>query len=434
MDEQRRLPYHTYTPATYANVTGNGLRVHVHGFMSYENRVSRSRLDWSVETFALWRSTIKKNWFKKGYYELSPSEADQARSIMSAWLELPISDAKIDIANPFGNYVSFPGKTSSWGYYDDWVTIPLGNYQPDNATIQAFTLSVTPHLPQRKALTYKGPSALSTFNFSVYVVPPQGLTIFSDVDDILREAEVWSIPKQALLNVFARPFKPWMNMPQIYAHWAIEIPSVHFHYASETPITHGWFYERGLQAYGYPAGTYEMRSMDWGEVAHITPGPRMNMLIRALETFTERKFILVGDTSSPGCVAAYARLAAEYPDQVQCILVRDVDRTREDNWFSIDPKLFASIPINKYLMFPDPDSLLQLDTDHLSRVANGTATGCFPPSVRPANSLTPPARVHTKTPDFIRALGWRLNCDVLWMIGKRATERPDRHCMFDRRD
>ncbi|KAK5001626.1 hypothetical protein LTR28_012442 [Elasticomyces elasticus] len=248
MDEKRRLPYHTYTPATYANVTGDGLRVHVHGFMSYENKVSRSRLDWSVETFALWRSTIKKNWFKKGYYELSPSEADQARSIMSAWLELPISDAKIDIANPFGNYVSFPGKTSSWGYYDDWVTIPLGNYQPDNATIQAFTLSVTPHLPQRKALTYKGPSALSTFNFSVYVVPPQGLTIFSDVDDILREAEVWSIPKQALLNVFARPFKPWMNMPQIYAHWAIEIPSVHFHYASETPITHGWFYERGLQA------------------------------------------------------------------------------------------------------------------------------------------------------------------------------------------
>jgi hypothetical protein len=43
----------------------------------------------------------------------------------------------------------------------------------------------------------------------------EGLTIVSDVDDILRVAEIWN-PKQMIFNTFVRAFRPWLEMPQIY--------------------------------------------------------------------------------------------------------------------------------------------------------------------------------------------------------------------------
>jgi hypothetical protein len=43
----------------------------------------------------------------------------------------------------------------------------------------------------------------------------EGLTIVSDVDDILRVAEIWN-PKQMIFNTFVRTFQPWLEMPQIY--------------------------------------------------------------------------------------------------------------------------------------------------------------------------------------------------------------------------
>jgi hypothetical protein len=45
--------------------------------------------------------------------------------------------------------------------------------------------------------------------------PSQGLTIISDVDDILRGAEIWN-PKQMIFNTFVRPFQPWLDMNRIY--------------------------------------------------------------------------------------------------------------------------------------------------------------------------------------------------------------------------
>jgi phosphatidate phosphatase APP1 len=71
-------------------------------------------------------------------------------------------------------------------------------------------------------------------NATAYLVPPKGITIISDIDDILRVTKIYD-PKEGLLNSFARSFVPWMNMPEIYANWSKTVPNMHYHYLTTTP-------------------------------------------------------------------------------------------------------------------------------------------------------------------------------------------------------
>ena len=73
-----------------------------------------------------------------------------------------------------------------------------------------------------------------TGNATTYLVPPIGITIISDIDDILRVTKIYD-PKEGLLNSFARPFTPWLNMPDIYANWSKTLGNFHFHYLTTTP-------------------------------------------------------------------------------------------------------------------------------------------------------------------------------------------------------
>lgn len=73
-----------------------------------------------------------------------------------------------------------------------------------------------------------------TGNATAYLVPPTGITVVSDIDDILRLTQIYD-PKNGLLNTFARPFTPWLNMPDIYANWSKSFDNFHFHYLTTTP-------------------------------------------------------------------------------------------------------------------------------------------------------------------------------------------------------
>ncbi len=73
-----------------------------------------------------------------------------------------------------------------------------------------------------------------TGNATAYLVPPEGITIVSDIDDILRVTKIYD-PKEGLLNSFARAFTPWMDMPELYSNWSKTLPDFHFHYLTTTP-------------------------------------------------------------------------------------------------------------------------------------------------------------------------------------------------------
>lgn len=117
--------------------------------------------------------------------------------------------------------------TTSQGDFDEFTLLqnttgPSGGaLLPGNATLSIQTLNVYAR-------------GTDTGNATAYLVPPVGLTIVSDIDDVLRVTKIY-VPKEGLLNSFARPFTPWLNMPEIYEAWARTVPDFHFHYLTTTP-------------------------------------------------------------------------------------------------------------------------------------------------------------------------------------------------------
>ncbi len=106
--------------------------------------------------------------------------------------------------------VKLPYSTTTQGDFDAFVQIESDGLADGNQTSDIQRLNVDT-------------VGSNIGNATAYLVPPTGLSIISDIDDILRITKIYQ-PKEGLLNSFARPFVPWENMPEIYANWSRSIP------------------------------------------------------------------------------------------------------------------------------------------------------------------------------------------------------------------
>lgn len=176
--------------------------------------------------------------------------------------------------------VIFPYETTSEGDFDAFVPIQAQGLIAGNATQQIQIADIYT-------------TGTDTGNATAYFVPDTGLTIISDIDDILRVTKIWA-PKEGLLNSFARPFTPWMNMPEIYANWSSNIPNFHFHYLTTTPeqVTRNYM---DFIYKTYPLGSFDTRPLNFSNVQE-TLSVRKILLEKIFQTYPKRKFILIADT------------------------------------------------------------------------------------------------------------------------------------------
>jgi phosphatidate phosphatase APP1 len=132
-------------------------------------------------------------------------------------------------------------------------------------------------------------------NATSYLVPTEGMTVVSDIDDILRVTKIWQ-PAEGLNNTSVYPFRQWMNMPDIYANWSRSFPEMHFHYLTTTPeqITRNYMQ---FTYNTYPGGSFDTRPLKFSDVS-ATLSIRKFLLDKIFLTFPHRKFILVADTSN----------------------------------------------------------------------------------------------------------------------------------------
>lgn len=200
-------------------------------------------------------------------------------------------------------------------------------------------------------------------NSTAYLVPPTGITIVSDIDDILRITKIYE-PKEGLLNSFARAFVPWMNMPDIYANWSRSLPNgTHFHYLTTTPeqVTRNYM---DFIYKTYPGGSFDTRPLNFSDVS-ATLSIRLFLLNKVFDTFPDRKFVLVADTSNSDVMKDYPQLAHDRPNQVQCIFLRNTSATDDGDKFPYDTSGFQGLNNKSYMFFRTPDDLMGLD------IANG---------------------------------------------------------------
>jgi phosphatidate phosphatase APP1 len=255
-----------------------------------------------------------------------------------------------------------PDETTDQGDFDTFVTLKnastSGRYLlPGNGTASI------------QAINYYATNTTSG-NATAYLVPPIGITIISDIDDILRVTKIYQ-PAQGLLNSFANPFTPWMNMPEIYANWSRSIPDFHFHYLTTTPEQITANYMDYIYNY-YPLGSFDTRPLNFSDVS-ATLSIRKFLLEKIFQTYPKRKFILVADTSNSDVMKDYPLMATEFPGQVACILLRNTSATDSGDKFPYDTSGFAGLNQNMFMFFTVPNDLTHLD------IVNGQ---CYNSSVK----------------------------------------------------
>ncbi|MFN7140092.1 MAG: phosphatidate phosphatase App1 family protein [Limisphaerales bacterium] len=177
-----------------------------------------------------------------------------------------------------------------------------------------------------RAVTQPGDERI--FTGIIYLVEPQGLTVVSDIDDTIKITEVLS-RRSALLNTFAREFRPVPGMTDLYRRWAAD-SAIHFHYLSASP---GQLYPplaEFLQSNRFPPGSVHLRAFDSKkEILRLTSPTKYKPFIieDLLLRYPERRFVLVGDSGEMD-PEIYGDIARKYPGRVEKIFIRDVTGER----------------------------------------------------------------------------------------------------------
>jgi hypothetical protein len=110
----------------------------------------------------------------------------------------------------------------------------------------------------------------------------------------------------------------------------------------------------------YPGGSFDTRPLNFSDVS-ATLSIRKFLLQKIFETFPERKFVLVADTSNSDVMRDYPKLATDFPEQVQCIFLRNTSATDPGDQFPYDTSGFKDIKQSKYMFFVNADDLTNLD-------------------------------------------------------------------------
>lgn len=130
-------------------------------------------------------------------------------------------------------------------------------------------------------------------------------------------------------------------MPAIYQNWSTSLPNMHFHYLTTTPEQITRNYMQYIYS-SYPGGSFDTRPLNFSDVS-ATLSIRLFLLQKIFETFPQRKFILIADTSNSDVMKDYPQMATDYPDQVQCIFLRNTTATDPGDKFPYDTSGFKNL-------------------------------------------------------------------------------------------
>jgi len=204
-----------------------------------------------------------------------------------------------------------------------------------------------------RAVTGPG-ELLHRFRGEALIVPAQGLSIISDIDDTIKRTQVRD-RREMLLNTFARRFEAAPGMAAYYRALA-QTPGTRFHYLSASPMQLYPPLADFVRDAGFPTGSMHLReSTTWRT---LIPGDqdsrahKLGVIERLLADFPQRRFMLVGD-SGESDPEIYAQVARTHPERIDSIAIRDV--TGEDNraeryravFNGMDPALWQILPSDR---------------------------------------------------------------------------------------
>ncbi|CAA2103494.1 phosphatidate phosphatase App1 family protein [Variovorax paradoxus] len=189
-------------------------------------------------------------------------------------------------------------------------------------------LSVTPAAPpqwvQFHGVTGPG-ELLHRFRGQAQIVPAEGLSVISDIDDTIKHTQVRD-RREMLLNTFSRRFEAAPRMAAWYRALA-KTPGTRFHYLSASPIQLYPALSDFIRNADFPAGSMHLReSTTWRTLvpaAEDSRAHKLGVIDRLIAEFPQRRFVLVGD-SGEADPELYAQTFRTHPQRIDAIVIRDV--------------------------------------------------------------------------------------------------------------
>jgi len=197
-----------------------------------------------------------------------------------------------------------------------------------------------------------------TFTGRIQCVPPQGVTIISDVDDTIKVSDVTN-RKELIKNTFTRPFRAVPGMAAQYQAW--EQRGAIFHYLSASPWQLYLPLDEFREQEGFPAGVWSMKHFRLTDRSAIEffgnqQAYKSALLRRIFAEFPERVFVLIGDTGEQD-PEIFGAIAREFPKQVLRVFIRESQTpAAEPARFA---KAFDKLPPEAWHVFSNPAELAE---------------------------------------------------------------------------
>lgn len=194
------------------------------------------------------------------------------------------------------------------------------------------------------------------FRGTLHLLPPRGLSVIADIDDTLKVSEVAS-KRRLLANTFLNEYEMVEGMEALLRDWREAGASLH--YVSSTP----WQLHEALEAFfterALPGGSFHLKKFRWRDRSFfdLLASPKKTKrksLTPLFDAFPERRFVLMGDSVEKD-PEIYAQLAADHPERVASILIRDLDGG--DSGAKRYRKAFKGLPEERWRVFREVSEL-----------------------------------------------------------------------------
>jgi phosphatidate phosphatase APP1 len=191
------------------------------------------------------------------------------------------------------------------------------------------------------------------FTGEVLLVPERGISLISDIDDTVKISEV--LDKKRLMDrTFYQNFAAVEGMADLYRQ--LEARGIPLHFVSSSP----WHLYAPLAEFfetsGFPAFTVSLKTirlkdssiLDLFKGGDVTKPRQIEPL---LESFPERRFLLVGDSGEQD-PEVYRAMMRKYPQQIIATYIRNVSgATVDDSRFG---PLVAEFGAERFVLFAEP--------------------------------------------------------------------------------
>lgn len=196
------------------------------------------------------------------------------------------------------------------------------------------------------------------FTANVYVSPPDGFGVISDVDDTIKVSNV--LDKLALArSTLLEEAKPVDGMPELYQSLATSLNRPAFFYVSGSPFQLYPFLHEFIET-TYPQGPLVLQNLTVFDVQGLlnfagsdgVQEYKVKMIDRIVGMYPAKKFLAIGDSTQRD-PETYAEAFKKYPDLIACTWIRTVQGA--NNTAERFAEAFAGVPKGKFRVFKDED-------------------------------------------------------------------------------